>query len=55
MGINFAQVELTALAGHVRRHFRLRRIPGRAIPQIAGIVQTLPEGIPVQVEPLGPE
>ena len=52
LGINFAQVEVTALAAHVRRHYRLLPIAGRAIPQVGGIVQTLPEGIPARVEPL---
>jgi len=36
----------------VRRHYRLLPIAGRAIPQVGGIVQTLPEGIPARVEPL---
>jgi cytochrome P450 len=52
LGINFAQVEVTALVAHVRRHYRLSPIPGRAIPQVGGIVQSLPEGIPVRVQPL---
>ena len=52
LGINFAQVEVTALAAYVRRHFRLSPIPGRQIRQIGGIVQTLPHGIPVRVRPL---
>lgn len=52
LGINFAQVEVTALAAHVRRHYRLVPIPGRAIPQVGGIIQSLPEGIPVRVQPL---
>jgi retinoid hydroxylase len=52
LGINFAQVEVTALAAHVRRHYRLAPIPGRTITQIGGIVQSLPDGIPARVEPL---
>jgi cytochrome P450 len=51
LGINFAQVEVTALAAHVRRHFRISPIPGRAIPRIGGIVQSLPNGVPARVEP----
>jgi cytochrome P450 len=45
LGINVAQVEVTALAAHVRRHYRLSPIPGRVIRQVGGIVQTLPDGI----------
>ena len=52
LGINFAQVEVTALAAHVRRRFRLSPIPGRAIPQVGGIVQSLPEGLAARVQPL---
>jgi cytochrome P450 len=52
LGINFAQVEVTALAAHVRRHYRLSPVPGRAIRQVGGIVQSLPEGIAARVEPL---
>ena len=49
-----AQVEVTALAAHVRRHYRLSPIPGRAIRQVGGIVQSLPEGIPARVTTLAP-
>lgn len=52
IGVNFAQVEVKALAAHIRRHYRLTPIPGREIAQIGGIVQILPEGIPVRVEAL---
>jgi cytochrome P450 len=52
LGINFAQVEVTALAAHVRRQYRLLPIAGRAIPQVGGIVPSLPAGIPARVEPL---
>jgi cytochrome P450 len=52
LGINFAQVEVTALAAQVRRHYRLSPIPGRAIRQLAGIVRAQPEGVPMYVEPL---
>ena len=51
LGINFAQLEVTALAAHVRRHYQLSPIPGRAIRQIGGIVQMLPDGIPARVQP----
>jgi cytochrome P450 len=52
LGINFAQVEVMALAAHVRRAYVLAPLPGLPIPQIGGIVQTLPEGIRVNVRPL---
>ena len=52
LGINFAQVEVTALVAHVRRHYRLSPIPGRVIRQVGGIIQTLPDGIPVRVQPV---
>jgi retinoid hydroxylase len=52
LGINFAQVELTALAAYVRRHFQLRPISNRPFRQIGGIVQNLPDGMPVEVRPL---
>lgn len=50
IGINFAQVEVMALAAHVRRRFRLSPLAGRHIPQMGGIVQVLPEGIPVRAQ-----
>jgi cytochrome P450 len=52
LGINVAQVEVTALAAHVRRHYRLSLIPGRVIRQVGGIVQTLPDGILIRVQRL---
>jgi retinoid hydroxylase len=52
LGINFAQVEVTALAAHVRRRYQLTPIPNRAIPQVGGILRSLPEGIHVRVHPL---
>jgi cytochrome P450 len=53
LGINFAQVEVTALAAYVRRHYRVSPVAGREhIPQIGGIVQFLPQGIPAHVERL---
>jgi sterol 14-demethylase len=52
LGINFAQIEVTALAAHVRRHFQLAPVPGRSIPQVGGIVQNLPAGIPARVRAL---
>jgi retinoid hydroxylase len=51
LGINFAHVEAMALAAHVRRFCRLEAIPGLAIEQIGGIVQSLPHGIRVRVRP----
>jgi cytochrome P450 len=36
LGINFAQLEVTALAAHVRRRYRLSPIPGRSIWHIGG-------------------
>jgi cytochrome P450 len=53
LGINFAQVEVMALAAHVRRTYTLTPLPGLEITQIGGIIQTLPEGIRVNVRPLG--
>ncbi|MBV9354149.1 MAG: cytochrome P450 [Chloroflexi bacterium] len=52
LGINFAQVEVTALAAQARRHYRLRPIPDRPIPQFAGIVRAQPQGVPMYVEAL---
>ena len=52
IGVNFAQVEVKALAAHVRRRYRLAPIPGREIAQFGGIIQALPEGIRVRVEAL---
>ena len=52
IGVNFAQVEVKALVAHIRRRYRLTPIAGREIAQIGGIVQILPEGIPVRVEAL---
>jgi retinoid hydroxylase len=53
LGINFAQIEVTALAVHVRRHFQVTPLPGREIVQWGGILQALPEGIPARVAALG--
>lgn len=49
LGINFAQVEVMALVAHVRRHYAVRPATDRPIPQIGGILPTLPEGIRVRV------
>jgi len=49
LGINFAQVEVMALAAHVRRHVEVRPVSDRPIPQFGGILPTLPEGIRVRV------
>jgi retinoid hydroxylase len=49
LGINFAQVEVMALAAHVRRHFDVRPVSDRPIPQFGGILPSLPEGIQVRV------
>src|SRR5207249_4471092 len=52
LGINFAQVEATALVAHVVRKYSLETIPDRSIPQFGGIVQTLPLGIPLRISVL---
>ena len=50
LGINFAQVEIMALAAYVRRTYHLEPQKDlRDIPQVAGIVQSLPEGIKASV------
>jgi retinoid hydroxylase len=49
LGINFAQVEVTALVAHVLRRYRLEPIPDRTIAQYGGIIQSLPNGIPLRV------
>jgi cytochrome P450 len=51
LGINFAQVEVTALIAHVLRRFDLVPIPDRPFAQIGGIIQALPQGIPMRVRP----
>ena len=51
LGINFAQVEVTALAAHVLRRFQLSPIPDRPFAQLGGIIQSLPQGIPMRVQP----
>jgi len=51
LGINFAHVEVTALAAHVLRHFELSPIVDRPIVQFGGIIQSLPQGIPIRVRP----
>jgi sterol 14-demethylase len=51
LGINFAQVEVTALVAHVVRHFQLSTIANRPITQFGGIIQSLPQGIPIRVRP----
>jgi len=48
LGINFAQVEVMALAAHVRRHYDIHASDA-PIPQFGGILPTLPEGIHVRV------
>jgi cytochrome P450 len=52
LGINFAQVEVTALVAHVVPRFRLLPVPERPVTQYAGIIQSLPHGIPLRVESL---
>ncbi len=54
IGVNFAQVELKALAAHVLRRYRLTAIPDRPIVQYGGIIQSLPDGIHVRVEAARP-
>jgi cytochrome P450 len=49
LGINFAQVEVTALIAHVLPRFELSPIPDRPFAQIGGIIQGLPQGIPIRV------
>jgi retinoid hydroxylase len=51
LGINFAQVEVTALVAHVLRHFDISPIADGAFVQLGGIIQGLPEGIPLRVKP----
>jgi cytochrome P450 len=51
LGINFAQVEVTALAAHVLRRFQLSQIADRPFAQLGGIIQSLPQGIPMRVQP----
>lgn len=51
IGVNFAQIEVKALASHVFRRYRLELIPDRHVIEIGGIVQFLPEGLPVRVYP----
>jgi cytochrome P450 len=49
LGISFAQVEVTALLAHVVPRFHLEPIPERPISQYGGIIQALPNGIPLRV------
>jgi cytochrome P450 len=51
LGINFAQVEVVALAAHVRRHYQLTA-SDQPIPEFGGILPALPQGIPVQAAAL---
>lgn len=51
IGVNFAQIEVKALASHVLRRYRLELIPDRPVIEIGGIVQFLPDGLPVRVYP----
>jgi retinoid hydroxylase len=50
LGINFAQVEVTALVAHVLQHCQLSPVD-RPFAQFGGIIQSLPEGIPLRVQP----
>jgi retinoid hydroxylase len=50
LGINFAQVEVTALAAHLLRRFQFSTIPNRPFAQYGGIIQSLPQGIPIRVQ-----
>ncbi|HLZ27604.1 MAG TPA: cytochrome P450 [Chloroflexota bacterium] len=52
LGINFAQVEVTALAAHVLRRFKLNPIADRPFVELGGIIQSLPQGIPMRIQPL---
>jgi cytochrome P450 len=49
LGINFAQVEVLALAAHVRRHYLLHPVSDEPIPQFGGILPGLPDGIHARV------
>jgi len=51
IGINFAQIEMRALAAYVLRRFRIEPIPGREPKPVHIITQFLPEGVPVRVCP----
>jgi cytochrome P450 len=53
LGINFAQVEVIALLAHVLRNFELTAMTNRPFTQLGGIIQGLPEGIPLRVQPYG--
>ncbi|HEV8632839.1 MAG TPA: cytochrome P450 [Chloroflexota bacterium] len=51
IGINFAQIEMRALAAYVLRRFRIEPIPDREPTPVHYITQFLPEGVPVRVRP----
>jgi len=46
-------MEVKALTAHVRRRYRLTPLPDRPVAQLASIIECLPEGIRVRVEPPG--
>jgi cytochrome P450 len=52
LGINFAQVEVTALVAHVLRKYRLVAPRDQHIAQMGGILQSLPHGIHMRIQPL---
>jgi cytochrome P450 len=51
IGINFAQIEMRALAAYVLPRFRIEPIPGREPAPVHYITQVLPGGVPVRVRP----
>ncbi len=53
LGINLAYLEIKALVAHVRRRYRLTPVPGRDIMEVAGIVESVPEGVHIRVRASG--
>ena len=53
IGINFAQIEVKALAAHVLRAYQLEPVAGRPVEPVSGITMFLPGGIHVRVRRRG--
>ncbi len=52
IGINFAQVEVKAMAAHILRHYMLTPVPGDEIQHVYySPVAALPNGMPLRVTP----
>jgi cytochrome P450 len=52
IGINFAQIEVKALAAHVLRHYRLEAVAGQRLVHAGHWTAILENGIRLQVRPL---